>query len=212
MIRTNKALSSARILARVVTMSVLWTYFSSSRISEPARLRGKAAQYLEQYGSQRLLRNFAAWKLILLLVAVASPGPGYDMSTSILFDQQRSGHDSWLAHVVEYVVLRLTRWDGIYFASASAHGKEYEQEWAFSWLMSRITSSAARGAYYSCVHTAAKQRLSTHFSSCLVAHPYFTHCHARPRWHPHISPFPSPRHISAVQLRSLHHTYLQRSP
>ena len=128
-------------------MNVLWTYISPRRISQPARLRGgKTSKHHESTSKARLVRIFAAWKAVLLIVALASPGSGYDTSTQITFDRHRGLHQSRSAHAVEYLVLRLTRWDGIYFASASAHGKIYEQEWAFSWALSKFTSVAARGA------------------------------------------------------------------
>ncbi|KAK5113293.1 hypothetical protein LTR85_010910 [Meristemomyces frigidus] len=125
-------------------MDVLWSYVSPTRISQPATLKGKAVRHLTETSVSRAVRIFAAWKLLLLIVAVASPGPGYDTSTSILFDQYRSTNsDSWLARAIEYVVLRLTRWDAFYFATSSERGHLYEQEWAFSWLLSRATSTTA---------------------------------------------------------------------
>ncbi|KAK5677133.1 ER membrane glycoprotein subunit of the GPI transamidase complex-like protein [Elasticomyces elasticus] len=126
-------------------MNIIRTYLSSSRISQPATLRGKAVQHLEKTSPNRLLPIFCGWKALLLVIAVASPGVGYDSSTKILFDAQRGNYDSWFAKVVEYVLLRLTRWDGIYFASAAANNQQvYEQEWAFSWALSRVNSMLAR--------------------------------------------------------------------
>ncbi|TKA74175.1 hypothetical protein B0A55_06578 [Friedmanniomyces simplex] len=125
-------------------MDIISTYLTTSRISQPASLRGKAVRHLELTSIRRLIPIFAAWKALLLLIAVASPGPGYDTSTQVLFDRQRGEYDSWFAHGLEHILLRLTRWDGIYFASGSAHGQVYEQEWAFSWLLSKVTSTVAR--------------------------------------------------------------------
>ncbi|KAK0273430.1 ER membrane glycoprotein subunit of the GPI transamidase complex-like protein, partial [Friedmanniomyces endolithicus] len=125
-------------------MDIIRTYLTTSRISQPASLRGKAVRHLELTSIRRLIPVFAIWKGLILLIALASPGPGYDTSTRILFDRQRGEHDSWFAYGLEHVLLRLTRWDGIYFASGSAHGQVYEQEWAFSPLLSRATSTVAR--------------------------------------------------------------------
>ncbi|KAK0247491.1 ER membrane glycoprotein subunit of the GPI transamidase complex-like protein [Friedmanniomyces endolithicus] len=125
-------------------MDIIRTYLTTSRISQPASLRGKAVRHLELTSIRRLIPIFAAWKGLLLLIVLASPGPGYDTSTRILLDRQRGEHDSWFAFGLEYVLLRLTRWDGIYFASGSAHGQVYEQEWAFSPMLSRATSTVAR--------------------------------------------------------------------
>ncbi|KAK4545850.1 hypothetical protein LTR36_002414 [Oleoguttula mirabilis] len=138
-------------------MDVLWSYVSPTRISQPATLKGKAVRHLTETSINRVVRAFAAWKLLLLLVAVASPGPGYDTSTGIFFDQYRtSGSDSWLARAVEHVVLRLTRWDAFYFTTSSERGHLYEQEWAFSWLLSRVTSVVANvTTLYRLIHAIA---------------------------------------------------------
>lgn len=109
-------------------------------------LKGQPARRAEQTSLSRLAWLFLAWKLLLLLTASLSPGPGYDTSTLILFDRHSSGANSWLARRVEDVVLRLTRWDALYFASASSRGLAYEQEWAFSPPLSQVTSVVARGA------------------------------------------------------------------
>ncbi|KAK3709733.1 ER membrane glycoprotein subunit of the GPI transamidase complex-like protein [Vermiconidia calcicola] len=95
-------------------------------------------------GLRDLITIFLGWKLLLLAIACASPGPGYDTSTQILLDQHASGDETWLARLLERVILRLTRWDGIYFASASTHGHVNEQEWAFSWVLAKVTSGVAR--------------------------------------------------------------------
>lgn len=131
-------------------MDVLKTYVSPTRMGTPAVPRGKAAElqqrHLDRYGIRRLVSIFAAWKALLLVIACASPGSGYDTSTQIFFDQHSSLDEKCIfAKAVEHAILRLTRWDGIYFASASLHGKVYEQEWAFSWALSKSTSLLSRG-------------------------------------------------------------------
>jgi len=129
-------------------MSVAWTYLSPTRQGGPAQPKGKAALVTAETGIPRLIDLFLAWKVILFAVALASPGPGYDTSTDILLAQTGSPATSTLVKAVEYVVLRLTRWDAIYFASGSARGHVYEQEWAFSWVLSKITHVTATGAYH----------------------------------------------------------------
>ncbi|KAF2765019.1 mannosyltransferase [Teratosphaeria nubilosa] len=119
-------------------MNVLQTYFSPTRIAHPAGRRGKAGAELRRTSSAHLPRLFGIWKLLILLAAVASPGPGYDTSTNIWIADPASG-----SKCIGYAVQRLTRWDGIYFATTSARGHLYEQEWAFSWLLGRITSTIA---------------------------------------------------------------------
>lgn len=128
-------------------MNVLKTYLSPTRISQPAAPRGKAGKRLEETSISRVIRIFWTWKGLLLLVALLAPGQGYDTSTQIAFDQDHTkGPSSWVSKVIEYAVLRLTRWDGIYFASSSWRGHLYEQEWAFSWVFSRLSFKAANGA------------------------------------------------------------------
>jgi phosphatidylinositol glycan class V len=71
---------------------------------------------------------FLLWKALLLLVALASPGPGYDSSTTLLhFSQSPSPVETH-----EWPVLsKLVRWDAIYFIQIAQRGHVFEQEWAF---------------------------------------------------------------------------------
>ncbi|RMY35001.1 hypothetical protein D0866_04895 [Hortaea werneckii] len=129
-------------------MNVLKTYLSPTRISQPAVPRGKAGKRLEETSISRVIRIFWIWKGLLLLVALLAPGQGYDTSTEITFDQDHPrGSGSWVSEALEHVVLRLTRWDAIYFASSSWRGHLYEQEWAFSWVFSRLSSKAANATW-----------------------------------------------------------------
>jgi hypothetical protein len=94
-----------------------------------------------------LLAIFTAWKSLLLVVAYASPGPGYDTSTRVLFDQYNASPPrTWLAQIVQDLALRLTRWDAFYFTTSSERGHLFEQEWAFSWFMARLTAALSNGA------------------------------------------------------------------
>lgn len=112
---------------------------------EDAKRESKASAF-DGIGTRKLLKYFVAWKAFLLVVACASPGPGYDTSTQMLFEQDEQPVTSLLSRGIEHLVLRLTRWDGIYFASNSAHGYVNEQNWAFSWALARCTSFISRGA------------------------------------------------------------------
>lgn len=95
-------------------------------------------------GVWRLVALFVAWKVLLLLVVCASPGPGYDTSTRVLFDQHAPSL-SWTARALEHAVLRSTRWDGIYFATSAERGHVNEQEWAFSWVLARCNHYLTNG-------------------------------------------------------------------
>lgn len=155
-------------------MEVNKTHISPTRIGGPAtrKIKQSATSPPRPYLTW-LLAFFAAWKLLLVVVAYMSPGPGYDTSTRILFDQYNTRPHSWLAGIVEDVTLRLTRWDAIYFSTSSERGHLYEQEWAFSWFMSKLTGPLSNGA---CLHLALVEshRLSTIFSVSFHLAP-FTH-------------------------------------
>lgn len=92
----------------------------------------------------RLLIIFCCWKVLLLLIAVASPGPGYDTSADISLDHGITTPKSWL----DLLVLKLTRWDAIYFVSSSMRGYVFEQEWAFSRTFAKITSVISSGGWH----------------------------------------------------------------
>merc|ERR1711939_997164 len=83
-----------------------------------------------------LVAVFVAWKTLLLLLAVCSPGLGYDPSTSLFYTESEQGIQ--LPLVLRYVVGKLTRWDGIYFVKSSRRGYLFEQEWAFGWGFTRV--------------------------------------------------------------------------
>lgn len=150
-------------------MDVLKTYISPTRIGGPA-VRKSKQQTLSSPTKPYLtwlLAFFAAWKLLLLLVAYASPGPGYDTSTRTLFEQYNTRPHSWLAGIVQNITLRLTRWDAIYFSTSSERGHLYEQEWAFSWFMSRLTALLSNGACLHLMLLVGFHRLSTTFQCFL---------------------------------------------
>ncbi|KAF2860063.1 glycosyltransferase family 76 protein [Piedraia hortae CBS 480.64] len=85
-----------------------------------------------------LIAPFVLWKLLLLAVALSCPGPGYDTSTGILHGSSEA------AGLARKAAMRLTRWDALYFSTTAARGHLYEQEWAFSWLLSRFVSSLSQ--------------------------------------------------------------------
>ena len=82
-----------------------------------------------------LVSLFILWKILIVAIAVASPGLGYDTSSSLLFSEQLSGtHPSILLIDTPSKlpnVFKFARWDVIYFASIAQRGYLFEQEWAF---------------------------------------------------------------------------------
>lgn len=82
-----------------------------------------------------LLVFFCLWKFILLFIVALAPGPGYDTSTSLLVDAET--RDISTANVGEVPdtlawVLKLVRWDAIYYSHIVQRGYVFEQEYAFA--------------------------------------------------------------------------------
>ncbi|KAK7414967.1 ER membrane glycoprotein subunit of the GPI transamidase complex-like protein [Neonectria magnoliae] len=77
-----------------------------------------------------LTAAFAAWKALLLAVALGAAGaPEFDTSTSLTLDVLY-GRDTSASTCT--ITNCLTRWDAIYFVSSARRGYFYEQEWAFA--------------------------------------------------------------------------------
>jgi phosphatidylinositol glycan class V len=78
---------------------------------------------------------FVCWKAILFVVIFCSPGPGYDTSTSLLeLTDSIPNHQTGLlsgSPTLSPSILKLVRWDAIYFSQLSHRGHVFEQEWAF---------------------------------------------------------------------------------
>lgn len=98
---------------------------------------------VRQYSIASLIYSFAAWKALLLLVAICSPGPGYDTSTRFAL----SNNVTPLPAPLHYLAIKLTRWDAIYFVKAAVRGYRFEQEWAFGWGFSRMIALCTAGEW-----------------------------------------------------------------
>ncbi|KAL0640855.1 ER membrane glycoprotein subunit of the GPI transamidase complex-like protein [Maublancomyces gigas] len=89
----------------------------------------------------RILLLFSSWKFILLSLALLTPSPSYDTSTSLILKASQLG-SGWAP--VERLCEKLTRWDAIYFVKAAERGYINEQEWAFGWGFVQVVSGLAR--------------------------------------------------------------------
>jgi phosphatidylinositol glycan class V len=76
--------------------------------------------------------GFLLWKSLLFSISRLSPRPGYDTSTTLL------------EGVSDSSLLSLVRWDAIYFTEAARRGYIFEQEWAFSWTLTRAMAFLAK--------------------------------------------------------------------
>lgn len=92
-----------------------------------------------------LFVSCVAWKFFLLLLAMSSPGPGYDTSTALLLASSASAFDKPLPSALHTLVSRLTRWDAIYFVRIANRSYVFEQEWMAGWGHTRLISFCTRG-------------------------------------------------------------------
>ncbi|KAL8672873.1 MAG: hypothetical protein Q9168_002682 [Polycauliona sp. 1 TL-2023] len=102
---------------------------------------------------------FITWEVLLVIIALTSPSPGYDTSTTLLTEPRVPRQDGEHADgtILHVLASKLTRWDAIYFANAGHRGALFEQEWAFGWGYAKtigITSRVLFAAQSGVVETA----------------------------------------------------------
>lgn len=105
---------------------------------------------------------FVAWKLLLLCVAYASPGPGYDTSTTLLFAraQPALSENTLLEDFAKRLASKLVRWDALYFVSVAHRGRLFEQEWAWGWGYTNFLGLISRG-WFNAPESTEVTRLNT---------------------------------------------------
>lgn len=78
---------------------------------------------------------FVLWKAVLLVVVLCSPGPGYDTSTALLdpANPLPTNQTDFCSSspTLNPLLLKLVRWDAIFYSQLSHRGHVFEQEWAF---------------------------------------------------------------------------------
>ncbi len=86
------------------------------------------------------------WKLLLLSIALVSPGAGYDTSTTLLqSDNKLANLTSNFGLVFTLKLESLVRWDAIYYTQIAQNGYIWEQEWAFGWGFTRFIALISKG-------------------------------------------------------------------
>ena len=116
---------------------------------------------------------FILWKLCLLTVVFASPGQGYDTSTTLVYPSSSDdgAKTTAIRLWIDQLTLKLTRWDAIYFTHIAKYGHVFEQEWAFGWGFTSILRLLCRGISH------ALPRLDVASNSC--PSPKKAHCKAQ---------------------------------
>lgn len=89
---------------------------------------------------------FGTYKIISLVVALLSPGPGYDTST-VLQLRNASGRSEdeiqgvdFVSLVTRRLAIKLTRWDALYYTKIADRGYLFEQEWAFGFGFTQLVA------------------------------------------------------------------------
>ena len=96
-----------------------------------------------QHPLRSLVGAFAAWKALLLAIAIGSGvGPAYDTSSTLT-----SISISSPSELAFDVATKLTRWDAIYYVQAARRGYLFEQEWAFGSGLPTVISFIVEGNY-----------------------------------------------------------------
>ncbi|KAL8796240.1 MAG: hypothetical protein Q9195_001355 [Heterodermia aff. obscurata] len=85
------------------------------------------------------------WKSFVFILALASPGIGYDSSTDVLLAAQSTPESpNRDLDLFRYGLQKFVRWDAIYFTKIAQRGYLFEQEWAFGWGFTRLLHLGAR--------------------------------------------------------------------
>lgn len=111
--------------------------------------------FLSNHPIRTLVFLFLVWKILLLFIAAASPGRGYDTSASLNEPNRHSLENpaGALPAPLRYLLEKLMRWDAIYFVKIANRGYLFEQEWAFGWGFTRAIALLTAGKNFMLVKT-----------------------------------------------------------
>lgn len=85
-----------------------------------------------------LLLTYLLARTAYFLIALLTPSPSYDSSTSLILpSRDGQGGGVWW-RLLTALSERLTRWDAIYFVKIAERGYANEQEWAFGYGMTAL--------------------------------------------------------------------------
>lgn len=93
-----------------------------------------------------LILCFTLWKALLFTITLASPGPGYDSSATLL--KPSPTHDFKDPTKIWSLLSKFVRWDAIYYIQIAHRGIVFEQEWAFGWGFTKLLAFFARGILF----------------------------------------------------------------
>lgn len=91
-----------------------------------------------------LISLFLASRIVYFAIALLTPSPAYDSSTTLVLQTYDAEGSLWW-DLFTSLAERLTRWDAIYFVKAAERGYQREQEWAFGWGMTRLMNLVGTG-------------------------------------------------------------------
>ena len=133
-----------------------------------------------------LVLYLLVWKLLLLCIAIVSPGAGYDTSTTLLqSDNKLASLTSSFRLVVPLKLESLVRWDAIYFIEIAQNGYIWEQEWAFGWGFTRLIALISKGTSISIIGD-----FPTHYLRSYVLWTLEVNWHRSNRWNLNIPCIP----------------------
>jgi GPI mannosyltransferase 2 len=120
---------------------------AETRVDSKAAVPSQSHVDSSAAAAKKLSLLFVGWKLALLTAVFCTPdlvgSSGYDTSGDLWWSSNEFSSEYGLWQFMKRLLLKLTRWDAIYFANIAKHGYTFEQEWAFGWGWTRLIGECA---------------------------------------------------------------------